>query len=172
MSGLRPFFHRIRCFVTKMSGLCLFSCCLLFCYEDVRAPPLFSWLSLFCYEDVRALPLFLLLVVLLRRCPGSAPFLVACCFVMKMSGLCLFSCCLLFCYEDVRAPPLFSWHSLFCYEDVRTLPLFLLLVVLLRRCQGSAPCLVACFFLMKMSGLCLFSCCLLFCYEDVTTPPL
>src|SRR5690606_40597528 len=98
MSGLRPFFHRIRCFVTKMSGLCPFSCCLLFCYEDVRAPPLFLfpvvllgrcqgsalflWHSLLCYEDVRAPPFF-----------------------SRLS---------LFCYGDVRALPLM--YSLF--EDL------------------------------------------------------
>src|SRR5690606_17231325 len=78
------------------------------------------------------------------------------CFVTKMSGL----------------RPFFSRHSLFCYEDVRAPPLFSLPVVLLGRCQGSAPFLVACCFVTKMSGLCPFSCCLLFCYEDVWASPL
>src|SRR5690606_39498491 len=104
---------------------------------------------------------------------------------MQMSGLRpFFSRYSLFCYEDVRALPLFfhgircfvtkmsglrpffSRHSLLCYEDVRAPPLFLLPVVLLGRCQGSAPFLVACCFVTKLSGLRPFSCCLLFCYED------
>src|SRR5690554_5490862 len=109
-----------------MSGLrpfcCRFSCC---CYGDVRAPPLL--LSFF--------------LLLLRRCQGSAPFLVVFLVaVTKMSGLRPFSCCLLFCYGDVRAPPLLFSFFLFLLRGYQgSAPFVFVFLLLLLRCQGSVP---------------------------------